>query len=430
MIKITTILILMCLSPSSFSNELDKEIGRYIEMFNLATPKKIPTTDMKKYRFGEKLFSDNQLSLSNNISCKSCHGQEFGSSDSLPFSIGTGGEGAGANRVQAGAGITPRSSPHLFNKGHHSVKTMFWDGRVRFSSRDNAYVTPEPGLNGKSPKLSYITDVIENVMAMQAIFPMVNPTEMLGTKLSSLSNEKIWNRIAKRIVLDPEYSEFIADKNKFNIAHIANALSYFQTRRFQVTDTPYDRYIRGEFSALSKIEKDGAMVFLDNGRCVRCHNGALLSNNAFQGVATPQIGPGLTEEKDDLGLYHALGENRAKYLFKTQPLRNIALTAPFMHNGSFVNLEEVVDHYDSPQSSLDSYTVDSVQREFTQNYSLPIFHDSNLERNERRKAAIAPVIRGNLNLSLKEKKSLICFLKKSLTETKLHSSLNLAKCQE
>lgn len=423
------ILSVFIVSPkATFGQNLDQEIGRYIEMFNLASPKKIPNTDMLKFKFGEKLFSDNQLSLKNNISCSTCHGENFGSSDALPFSIGTGGVGEGNERLQADAGITSRSSPHLFNKGHHSIKTMFWDGRVSYNSKEETYTTPEAGLNGKSPKLSYITSVIENVMAMQALFPMINPTEMLGQQNLTMSSEVIWKKISKRILEDSSYSAYIENINNFNIAHIANALSYFQTRKFQVNDTPFDKYINGDLSALTDIEKKGAFVFLDKARCVRCHNGPLLSNNAFQGVATPQIGPGVTANKDDLGLFHTTGEARAKYLFKTQPLRNISLTAPFMHNGSLLSLAEVVEHYNSPKTSLDNYTPHLIQRAFNSNYNQDFYHDKDISRNERRKAAIAPVIRRSINLSAIEKKNLICFLKKSLTESKYHSQLDLAEC--
>lgn len=419
--------VLIALPNSIFASDIDQSIDRYIEMFNLGTPKRIQNLEMEKYRFGEKLFSDNQLSLENNISCHTCHSTDFGSSDALPFSIGTGGAGEGSDRKKLSADTTPRSSPHLFNKGHKSVKTMFWDGRVRYSEAKDEYTTPEPGLNGKSPKLAHIRDKIENVMAMQALFPIVNPSEMLGKKQTNLSNTNAWEIVAKRIKNDPSYKQYTSSED-FNIADIANALSYFQTIKFQVLDTPFDAYINGEKSALSKVEKLGLDIFLNKGRCVRCHNGVLLSNNAFQGVAAPQTGEGITEDKDDLGFYHGSSEKRGKYLFKNQPLRNIALTAPFMHSGSLLDLKAVIEHYDDPINSLRNYDVSNVSRKFFFNYDKGIFHKANDSKNEQRLRSLAPVIRMRLDLTDTEKRHLLCFLKKSLTEKKYHSTLDLSAC--
>lgn len=430
MLKTLSLLIAISISPASMAvQDLDNEIHRYVEMFNLGTPSPTPNSDKLKFEFGKKLFSDNTLSLTNNISCHTCHSTDFGSSDGLPFSIGTGGIGEGSERIQGNAHITPRSSPHLFNKGHASVKTMFWDGRVRLDSRTNTYVTPEPGLNGSNPKLDYIANKIENVMAMQALFPMVNPVEMMGEKNSTLSNEAAWKLIAERVKSDPKYNRYVSKIADFNIADIANALSYFQTIRFEVTNTPYDEYLAGDKSALTPIEKEGAMIFLDSGRCVRCHNGPLLSNNAFQSVATPQIGAGIDKNKDDLGLFHAIPDPRAKYRFKTQPLRNVALTAPYMHNGVFKDLTEVMVHYNNPRISNDNYSTNEIQRMFFKNYHELFHHDTDGARNEARKNSIERMLRSPLNLSESDLAKLVCFVKKSLTEKKFHSGLDLSECE-
>lgn len=420
-------IILAQVSYAAQGSLVDQKLQKYIKTFVISSPKTVPGRGSKKFEFGKMLFEDNDLSVSKNISCLSCHNPTLGSSDALPFSIGSGGVHNGLKSKQLLAKLTSRSSPHLYNKGHDSFRTMFWDGRVFYDDFEDAYETPEPGLNGKAPVYNDIVEKIENVLSMQALFPIASSVEMRGESFKGLSNREVWKKISDRIANKKIYKQYIT--HDFNIADIANALAFYQKVEFQVNDTPFDQYIAGDLQVLSDKEKEGAVVFFEKGRCSRCHHGALLSNQAFQGVGVPQIGPGHTKDKNDEGRYLITGKEFHKYGFLTQPLRNIALTAPFMHDGSLKDLEAVVVHYNNPSRSIDDYSVRDLQTLYSGIFNDFIYVDKNPYRNIYRKQAIAPPIKAPLGLNSREIDSLVCFLKKSLTQQKYHFQVNFSQCQ-
>jgi cytochrome c peroxidase len=408
------------------ASPIDQKLQKYIKTFVISSPKTVPGKGTDKYQFGKMLFEDKDLSVSKNISCMSCHNPILGSSDGLPFSIGSGGVHNGLKSKQLNAKLTSRSSPHLYNKGHSSFRTMFWDGRVFYDEFEDSFETPEPGLSGKSPLFNDIVEKIENVMSMQALFPIASSVEMRGEAFKSITNREVWRIISKRIVNKPTYKKYITDD--FNIADIANALSFFQKIEFQVNDTPFDKYIAGNLDTLSSKEKDGAVIFFEKGRCSRCHHGVLLSNQAFQGAGVPQIGPGHTKDQNDEGRFLITGREFQKYGFLTQPLRNIALTAPFMHDGALKDLKTVVLHYNNPSRSIDDYSVLELQNLYGSIFNDFIYVDKNPYRNIYRKQAIAPQLRRPLGLNNAEVNSLVCFLKKSLTQEKFHFQLSFNEC--
>jgi len=416
----------LCIATHANASAIDQKLQKYIKSFVISSPKTVVGKGSDKYEFGKMLFADKDLSISKNISCLSCHNPSLGSSDGLPFSIGSGGVHNGLKSKQLSAKLTSRSSPHLYNKGHNSFRTMFWDGRLFYDEFEDSYQTPEPGLNGKSPLFKDIVEKIENVMSMQAIFPIASTVEMRGEAYKSLSNREVWRKISNRIANKSVYKKFIT--HDFNIADIANALAFFQKVEFQVNDTPFDEYIAGNLDSLSSKEKDGAVVFFEKGRCSRCHHGVLLSNQAFQGAGVPQIGPGHTKDKNDEGRYLITGREFHKYGFLTQPLRNIALTAPFMHDGALEDLKTVVVHYNNPSRSIDDYSVLDLQKLYGSIFNDFIYVDKNPYRNIYRKQAIAPQIRTPLGLNNIEVNSLVCFLKKSLTQEKFHFQLKFDEC--
>ncbi len=126
------VLIFFSLPTFAQTHSLDEKLIDYINAFQISVPKTVTKDKPDLFEFGRKLFQDKNLSLSNNITCMTCHHPNLGTGDSLPFSIGTGGRGHGVGRFQNGAGLTPRNAPHLYNKGHSSLTTMFWDGITRF----------------------------------------------------------------------------------------------------------------------------------------------------------------------------------------------------------------------------------------------------------------------------------------------------------
>jgi cytochrome c peroxidase len=412
--------IILCLifSLSGFSSILDDQLDEYVGIFKYEAIKPLRNNNDLKYRLGKKLFFDNRLSLKNSISCSTCHDPEFNSTDALPFSIGLGAHGIGTNRVQDIARITRRSSPSLFNKGHEDFDKMFWDGRVYYMKAGNRYYTPEPGLNGHDPKFGHITEVLGSAMAAQALFPMLSAIEMKGE--SNLSNIEVWETITARILKTDNYRALfkaVYNKNvdQLNVGHIGNALAYFQSRFFQATNTNWDKYLRGNKSAMSDSEKRGAIVFSNKGRCSRCHHGKFLTNFAFQNVGVPQI-RSLEHKSLDLGRFEISKQEYAKFSFATQPLRNIAKTAPYFHNGSYQTLEEVVDHYLDAKDALYFYKINNLNSYFSRNYNKLFELNNDQSTINLIGKNLHPLLRSKFSLTEQEKSDLILFLKESLTE--------------
>ena len=121
---------------------------------------------------------------------------------------------------------------------------------------------------------------------------------------------------------------------------IADAIAAYE-RTIISTDSPYDRFARGKTSAMNDAQRRGLELFRGKARCILCHNGSNFTDNGFHNTGVPQVGP-MTE---DLGRYYVTHLDRDKGAFKTPTLRSVALTAPYMHDGAFKTLEEVIAFY-------------------------------------------------------------------------------------
>jgi cytochrome c peroxidase len=136
------------------------------------------------------------------------------------------------------------------------------------------------------------------------------------------------------------FNEVFGTEN-FTIDHVAMAIATFE-RTVLSGNSPYDRFKAGDKSALSESQQRGMKVFFsNNARCDSCHDGAALTTNQFA-----NIGIGMDKPNPDLGRYNVTKKDSDKGAFKTPGLREIARTAPYMHDGSLKTLEEVVEHYD------------------------------------------------------------------------------------
>ena len=202
-----------------------------------------------------------------------------------------------------------------------------------------------------------------------------------------------------------------------NIGHIAEAIYAFEKHAFVINNTPWDKYLRGNKASLTKQEKRGAIVFMDKGRCAECHNGPHLSNFEFKNIAIPPIGPGKTKNNQDYGRYDVTKRDIDKFKFKTPALRNVSLTAPYMHNGAFTSLSSVIDHYDHVRHSFMHYSIDeNINKNFNQTY------EGDIKRVFVRKEVIDMFSKIDknvwppLSLTKSEKDDLLLFLKKSLTQ--------------
>ena len=213
----------------------------------------------------EALFSDKVLSLSGEISCQTCHHPDFGTGDGLPVSIGTGGKGIGTNRNIHHGKIIARNSPSLFNKGHPFTTRFFWDSRIQYNRRSEEFIFPNQEELTSHDEWFKIQDTIDSPLALQALFPMTSADEMTGEGFEELDELSKWQRILEKVLRIEEYAvelKKIYPNEEINIGHIANALAQFQRIKFQVHNTPYDKYLRGDRSALSYEEKKAFLYTL------------------------------------------------------------------------------------------------------------------------------------------------------------------------
>lgn len=409
---VSTILFIILIKIAQ-SSPLDEKLKAYIDQFNYqAIDSGNKEVDANLYKLGRMLFFDRKLSHNNNISCHDCHLPRLGSSDGLPFSIGEGAQGLGSNRVQGPAQVVRRNSPALFNKGEPEYTKLFHDGRVEYNSRLRSFRTPYEGINGRRAEHQDIAKTLSGALAAQALFPLVDKKEMRGVEAPELDEKLIWDEIVKKLLQFEEYQnllETIYPKvEKINIAHFTNALAYFITEAFRVDDTPWDSYLRGDLSALSDQEKRGAIIFSEKAKCSSCHDNKHLSNFNFTNIGIVDIGVG--EKSIDLGRYQATGKENDKFKFAVPSLRNIALSAPYFHNGSAATIDDVIDHYLDPVTNFQNYDLSKLSS-FQKSYNLPFYV---LKPNEIL-TSLDSALPLEVSLTEEEKEDLKVFLMRSLT---------------
>jgi parallel beta-helix repeat protein len=266
-------------------------------------PAENPTTPARA-ALGRLLFFDPVLSGDNQVSCAHCHHPDRGFADGLPRARGRGASGAGSAR--RGGVELPRHTPSLWNTLYNH--RQFWDGRA--------------------------ADLEE-----QAAGPITDPQEMAEDPAVLVAEVKA---IA-------EYRELFrvafggADGESVSFENLRRAIAAFE-RTLVSFDSRFDRYAAGDAAALAASELRGLKLFLSTKtRCSECHGLPSFANRDFKviGVPDPKDGP------PDVR-HHAAQEGRGggpKGAFKVPSLRNVALTAPYMHNGVFRTLEEVLDFY-------------------------------------------------------------------------------------
>ena len=241
---------------------------------------------------GRRLYYDPMLSVDDTVACASCHHPDFGFSDGKQVSEGVNGQKGG------------RNAPTVFNSAYYA--TQFWDGRA-------------------------------SNLEKQAEGPVQNPIEMAHTL----------EGVEKKLSADPTY------RADFEEAFGAGPITYEMVEKaiasFERTvisgNSPFDRYFyAGDETALSEVAKLGLEIFRDpqKGNCTACHPIGLFTDNQFHNIG---VGVDDQGELSDLGRYEVTKKDRDRGAFKTPSLRNIALTAPYMHDGSLKTLKEVVDFY-------------------------------------------------------------------------------------
>jgi len=410
------ILILFLLTLISFNvgASIDDRLQSYIEKFNLKTIEKPELLNDELFSFGRDLFFNPELSGNRNISCADCHHPQTFTTDKLPLSLGEGATGIETypgGRKQMMGKIIPRNAPALFNL--HNVSSLFWDGRVFWDKRTNEFDAP---VVLKKDELS----VLKNPLGVQALFPLVSHEEMRGevgtNEIANAKSEReAWKLIFKRIYENDHYKKSLNNlfpNETHSILHIARAIAHFQEQAFYASESNYDEYLKGDLTAMNDKEKRGMDVFFSKGECWKCHKGEHLSDFSFHNIGVPQIGPGISEG-DDKGLFERTKNPAHLYAFRVPPLRNVALTAPYFHNGSMQTLEEVIEHYDEVIVSLNEFT-------FTGDYPnyVEVIKGPDVKTNENKINSLSFKLRTSLEFTEEEEEDLIYFLRESLTDRK------------
>ncbi|MGX9354307.1 cytochrome-c peroxidase [Roseobacteraceae bacterium S113] len=317
---------------------------------------------------GRKLFFDPILAGNNNIACATCHHPTLGTGDAMSLSIGEGGEGLGDARIVDASNQPkqriPRNAPALWNLGAKEFVVMFHDGRVEIDADSMYGIRMPAGRTLERP--------LDTALAAQNILPILSGDEMAGHPgenpvADAVAADKIhgpggaWDLIAKEIDEIPAYRaelDWLIGDEEVHIADVARALSNFIAFEFRTTDSPFDGYLRGDHDALSDAEMRGMELFYGKANCASCHAGSFQTDHSFYAIGLPQFGPGKDEqdyEFSDRGRVVITGDEDDSYRFRVPSLRNVALTAPYGHNGAYGTLEGMVRHHLSPMESLASY---------------------------------------------------------------------------
>ena len=123
-----------------------------------------------------------------------------------------------------------------------------------------------------------------------------------------------------------------------------------------MVDSPWDTYLMGDDSILSESAKRGAILFYGEARCSSCHSTNLLTDQEYHNIGVPQLGPGKDEPTAlDFGRWYITNDPDDRFAFRTPPLRNVALTGPWMHNGAYTDLEAAVRHHLNPRTALKDF---------------------------------------------------------------------------
>jgi len=262
------------------------------------TPKDNPTTK-EKITLGKQLFFDPRLSFDGTISCNSCHNVMGNGTDNRGVSLG----------VNAKAG--GRSSPTVWNSAFHSVQ--FWDGRA--------------------PSLEE-----------QAKGPLINPVEM-GMK----DHFMVMDRVARIPGYVTQFKKIFGGDNAVSIDNAAKAIAAYE-RTLITRNSPFDKYMRGNKKAISAQAESGMKLVMELG-CITCHRGANFNGSDLKmGEGFYQKFPLLPDEEYvkkykftvDKGRGDLTKNEEDDHFWRVPTWRNVALTAPYFHNGSVDTLEEAV----------------------------------------------------------------------------------------
>jgi cytochrome c peroxidase len=288
---LTTVATLPTESPGTRAPSLNALSVRLTDDFAVTRP--LPQSlalDVDKVALGARLFHDQRLSDDDSVSCASCHPLSAGGMDGLHRSVGVRGGEGGIN------------APTVFNSGLNFAQ--FWDGRA-------------PSLEAQ----------IEG--------PVNHPLEMASNwmqVLSKLGRDTDFTRDFRRI-----YAEGMT------VTTIKDAIATFE-RSLVTPDSRFDRFLRGDAQAVTEDEKAGYALFQSYG-CSSCHQGVNLGGNMYEkmGLMGDYFADRGNPKPEDLGRFNQTKNPENMHEFRVPSLRNVALTAPYFHDGSAQTLEQAIE---------------------------------------------------------------------------------------
>ena len=403
--------------PATLDDQLRAQFGRW----GVLPIGPVNASNAAIVDLGRNLFFDKILSGNRDVSCATCHSPLTHAGDALSLSIGTGGSGEGTTRtLGTGRQFTPRNAPSLLNTGLGAFY-IFWDGRV------SDLGGPQ---NFKTPAGAALPGGLTSVLAAQAMFPVTNRNEMRGeigdhdvfgnvkelAAFDSTEYGHIWSATMQRLLAINQYvSKFNAafpgvPASSLGFQHAANAIAAFERDAFTFTNSPFDRYLANDNTAMTEDAKQGALLFFTTARCSNCHFGPLLGGQSFAGAGVPQLGPGMGKDAPlDLGQEPQFTGQTQRFMFRVPTLRNVELTAPYMHDGAFTTLDAVVRHYNDVEKTLRNYDVSQLDPRLRAQYRGDAATISAIL------TATSPIIRQPLGLTETQIHQLVAFLQ-SLTD--------------
>ncbi len=315
---------------------------------------------------GRALWFDSITGLNDDNSCAGCHSPTRAMGDTQPIAIGIENNGVvGPNRTGP---RNSRRSPSVINTAFYP--NLMWNSRFAAVSQnpfDNSHGFSFPAPEGMS--LSHLP----HLLTAQAFIPPTERNEVAGFDFPGSSHD-IREEVLYRLNATPNYRRLFGEVfpevragAPISFDMLGTAIAEFE---FALTfaNAPIDQYARGDRTAMTREQKEGALLFFNDLGCVSCHAVAGASNEMFSDFRThcigvPQVTPRITNAdfdgpgaNEDFGLEQATGDPNDRYEFRTSPLRNIGTQAAFFHNGAFTTLEDAIAHHLNARASALYYS--------------------------------------------------------------------------
>jgi cytochrome c peroxidase len=322
--------------------------------------------DLQLADLGRNLWFDTLTGLNDDNACAGCHSPTAGFGDTQSIAIGI-----DSNQIVGPQRRGPRNmrrAPMVINSVF--FPRLMWNSR--FASLSGDPFDNSAGFQFPLPEGLTLSSQ-PHLLAAQAFIPPTERNEVAGFDFVG-DNDAIRGEVIHRLNATVAYRKLFA--KSFPAVKAGAPITYEMFARaiaeFEFTLTfanaPIDRFARGELSALTVAEKQGALLFFGAARCSVCHSVAGQSNEMFsdfQGhvIGVPQIAPSSTNAifdgsglNEDFGLEQITGDPADRYKFRTSPLRNVAVQPTFMHNGAFTRLDDAIRHHLNVLDSALHYT--------------------------------------------------------------------------